>query len=140
MTQKAKKITGWVLTALLAVVFIGSAVMKLTGGEEAIKGAASIGLSAATMRIIGLVEIASILLFIFPRTGVLGTLLLAAYMGGAIATHLEHQQPIFAPIIIQSLVWITATIRFPELFRRLVGSKTVEKERANVHSGRLAHA
>ena len=138
MTQKAKKISGWVLTALLAFVFIGSAVMKLTGGEEAAKTAASMGLTAGTIQIIGLIEIVSLLLFIFPRTGLLGTLLLAAYLGGAIATHLEHQQPIFAPVIIQALLWITATIRFPELSRRLAANKPVERENGILASSRLA--
>jgi hypothetical protein len=123
MTQKTRNITGWILTAILTLVFIGSASMKLTGGEAVVKGAAAMGLTASTLQLIAVTEIISILLFINPRTGLLGTLLLAAYLGGAIATHLEHQQPIFVPVIIQALVWITATIRFPELIRRLVGNK-----------------
>src|SRR5688572_29629012 len=118
MTQKAKNITGRGLTALLAFVFIGSAIMKLSMGEESVKMAASMGFSAGTLQIIGLVEIGSILLFIFPRSGILGTLFLAAYLGCAIATHLVHQQPIFAAVILQALVWITAIIRFPELSKR----------------------
>lgn len=140
MTLKAKNITGWVLTALLSLVFVGSAAMKLTGGEEAAKAAASMGLSAGTIQIIALVEIGSLLLFIFPRTGLLGTLLLAAYLGGAIATHLEHQLPIFVPVIMQSLVWITATIRFPELSKRLAGKKTVEKGSTTLPSARFVQA
>lgn len=123
MTQKTRSIIGWVLTALLAFAFIASASMKLMGSEEAIKGAATLGLSAGTFKLIGIVEIISVVLFIIPRTGLLGTLLLAAYLGGAIATHLEHQSPLFAPVILQCLVWITAAIRFPELSRRLMGNK-----------------
>jgi uncharacterized membrane protein YphA (DoxX/SURF4 family) len=125
MTQKAKNITGWVLSILLALVFAASASMKLMGGEEAAKGAAAIGLSAGAMKLIGIVEIVSIFLFLVPRTAILGTLLLAAYLGGAIVTHLEHGQSIMAPVIIQGLVWITAFIRFPELSRRIVGKATV---------------
>lgn len=124
MSSKTRKIIGWILTGLLAVVFIMSASLKLSGSAEAVKGAAAFGLSAATFKIIGVIEILSLLLFIFPRTGLLGTLLFAAYMGGAIASHLEHQQPAFAPIIIQCLVWITAAIRFPELSRRILGNNT----------------
>lgn len=58
-----------------------------------------------------------------PRlsTPILGTLLLAAYMGGAIATHLEHGQSIIAPCVIQAFVWIVAVYRFPELRTRLFG-------------------
>lgn len=121
MTQKTKNITGWTLSGILAFVFIASAFMKLTGSEEAVKGAASMGLTAGTLQLIGIIEIGSILLFLFPRTGLVGTLLLAAYLGGAIVTHLEHGQPVTVPVIIQALVWITAAIRFPELSSRFTG-------------------
>lgn len=125
MSQKTKKIIGWVLTGLLAFVFLSSAFMKLKGGADMAKGAAAFGLTLGTLQLIGVVEIISLVLFVIPRTGLLGTLLLAAYLGGAIATHLEHHMPVFAPIIIQCIVWITATIRFPELSRRLMGNNTV---------------
>ena len=138
MSQKARNITGWVLTALLSFLFISSAAMKLSGGDAATAAAASMGLSTGTIQVIGLVELGSLVLFIIPRTGVLGTLLLAAYLGGAIATHLEHQQPIYMAAAIQALVWITATIRFPELSKRLAGNKSVEREQATLPSARLA--
>ena len=121
MTTKTRNIIGWVLTGLISLVFLGSAFMKLAGGEEAAKGAAAIGLSAATVKVIGVIELLSLVLFIIPRTGVLGTLLLAAYLGGAIVTHLEHQQPVMMPVIVQCLVWIAALVRFPELGYRLAG-------------------
>jgi hypothetical protein len=108
----------------LLLVFIGSGSMKVLGSEEAIKGAATMGISAGTLKLIGVLEIICVLLFAIPRTGLLGTLLPSAYIGGAIATHLEHQIPIFAPIILQCIVWITAVIRFPELSRRLIGKNT----------------
>ena len=54
--------------------------------EEGAKMAATFGLNASTMQMIGIVELISIILFLIPRTGILGTLLLAAYMGGAVAT------------------------------------------------------
>jgi hypothetical protein len=121
MTQKAKNITGWILSGLLALVFIGSASMKLMGGEEIAKAAIAMGLSAGSLQLIGVLEIVAILLFLIPRTGVLGTLLLAAHLGGAIVTHLEHEQPFIMPVIIQCLLWVTAIIRFPELNRRIMG-------------------
>ena len=45
---------------------------------------------------------------------------LAAYLGGAIVTHLQHQQPVVVAGAVQTLLWITAFIRFPELKRRLL--------------------
>ena len=121
MTKKTTHIIGWVLTILIAFIFIASASMKLIGGPDAIKAAESMGLTGGTIKLLGVMEIISILLFIFPRTGITGTLLLAAYLGGAIATHLVQAQPFFAPLIIQCILWITAIIRFPELGRRLRG-------------------
>jgi hypothetical protein len=43
-------------------------------------------------------------------------------LGGAIATHLQHQQNILFPIAIEVVVWLNAVIRFPELTRRLVSN------------------
>jgi uncharacterized membrane protein YphA (DoxX/SURF4 family) len=140
MTTKTKNIIGWVLTALIGFVFISSAAMKLMGGADALKGAESIGISAATLQLIGVVELVSVILFIIPRTGLLGTLLLAAYLGGAIATHLEHRQPFIVPVIIQALVWITATIRFTELSSRLIGNESVVREKVTLPSGKFAQA
>jgi uncharacterized membrane protein YphA (DoxX/SURF4 family) len=90
MTTKTKNIINWVLAGLVALVFVASGFNKITGGAEAIKMAEGFGLSAGSFKMLGFIEIAAAVLFLYPRTGILGTLLLAAYMGGAIATHLEH--------------------------------------------------
>ena len=120
MSQKAIKITGWVLTVILALLFGMSAFMKLFQNEDAITQAAAIGIGASTYQLIGIIEVISLILFIVPRTGVLGALLLIAYMGGAIVTHLQHQQPIGMAVGVQVLLWITAALRFPELRQRLL--------------------
>lgn len=122
MSDKIKKIIYWTLTAMVAFVFVGSAFGKFTADGEALKMAEGFGLNAQNYTILGVIEMVSIILFIIPRTGILGTLLLAAYMGGAIATHLEHGQSVIAPAVIQAFVWIVAVFRFPELQSRLLKS------------------
>jgi hypothetical protein len=122
MSEKIKKIIYWTLTALVAFVFFGSALGKLTANADALKIAEGFGLNAQNYTILGVIEIISIILFIIPRTGILGTLLLAAYMGGAIATHLEHGQSVIAPCVIQTFLWIVAIYRFPELKTTLLKS------------------
>jgi hypothetical protein len=122
MSEKIKKIIYWTLTALVAFVFVGSALGKLTADADALKMAEGFGLNAQNYTILGVIEIISIIFFIIPRTGILGTLLLAAYMGGAIATHLEHGQSVIAPCVIQTFLWIVAIYRFPELKSRLLKS------------------
>jgi hypothetical protein len=82
MNQRTRKIIGWVLTGLLALVYAGSAFNKLSGNEEGLKSAAAWGISADAIIIIGVIEIVSIILFIIPRTSILGFLLLVAYWVG----------------------------------------------------------
>ena len=123
MNPKTRNLTGWILTGLIAFVFIASAFMKLFGNEaEMQKNASGFGLSLATIKELGVLELICIGLFIYPRTSIVGTLLIAAYMGGAIATHLQHQMPLVTPVIIETVIFITAAVRFPELSKRLMGN------------------
>ncbi len=115
MTEKTKKIIYWGLTGLVAFVFLGSAMGKLTAAKEAIDMAENFGLDKQSYFILGIVELISVILFIIPRTGVIGTLLLAAFLGGAIATHAEHGESIVAPCIIQAMLFGVSFFRFPQL-------------------------
>lgn len=122
--MKSNKIIYWVLTGLISLVFIGSALGKLTANQESLKMASNFGLDANMFTMLGIVELVCLILFIIPRTGIIGTMLLAAYMGGAIATHLEHGESILAPCIVQSILFLIAFYRFPELRSSLLDSKS----------------
>lgn len=122
--MKSNKIIYWILTGLISLVFIGSALGKLTANEESLKMASNFGLDSATFTMLGILELACLILFIIPRTGIIGTMLLAAYMGGAIATHVEHGESILAPCIVQSILFLIAFYRFPELRSTLLDSKS----------------
>ena len=123
-TSKTQKIIYWGLTALVGFVFLGSAISKLTANAEGIKMAAGFGIDASTYSMLGIIELASVILFIIPRTGVVGTFLLAAYMGGAIATHVQNGISVVAPCIIQTFVLLVAFYRFPALRTDLLNSKS----------------
>jgi len=120
MTTKTKNIINWGLAGIIGFIFIGSAMSKFLGSEQTIQMAKGIGLSLETFKLLGFVELISVLLFLFPRTGIIGTLLLTAYMGGAIATHLTHGQSIIAPAIIEAILWVVAISRFTELKTRIL--------------------
>jgi len=119
MTSKSKSIIGWVLTGIIVLMMAASAIDKIRGSEHALEMTKSFGISPGTYSLLGIIELLSVILFAIPRTGILGTLLLASYLGGAIATHLQHGQSIAFPATIEAMVWITAVIRFPELAQRL---------------------
>jgi uncharacterized membrane protein YphA (DoxX/SURF4 family) len=110
-----------VITGLIALIFIGSAFMKFIGSAEALESAHKLGITPLSYISIGIIEIVCITLFIIPRTGIIGSLLLIAYMGGAIATHLSHGVSFIEPFAISTLVWVVVFVRFPELSQKFSG-------------------
>jgi uncharacterized membrane protein YphA (DoxX/SURF4 family) len=123
-SNQLNNIIYWVLTGLVAFIFLGSAISKFTANEEALKMASQFGLDAKTNTLLGIIEVICLILFIVPRTGIIGTLLLASYMGGAIATHLEHGISVVAPCVIETFVVVVAIYRFPELRSRILKTKS----------------
>lgn len=119
-TSKGIKITGWVLTGLIAAALIMSAFMKISLNEKVVESALKAGVEPSTFRMIGIVELLSVILFVIPRTGIVGTVLLAAYFGGAISTHVFGHQPLGAVIGFEIVICATAILRFPELTQRLI--------------------
>jgi uncharacterized membrane protein YphA (DoxX/SURF4 family) len=116
MNNRTKNILIWTLAVLVSLIFIASGIFKLTGGNpEMVQGLGG----ASNLPILGVLELVMVALFLYPRTGVVGALLMMAYMGGAIAVHLVSGQPLMITIVIQILIWITSVLRFPELGQRL---------------------
>lgn len=62
-------------------------------------------------------ELVSAVLFLIPRTTSLGVLLLSAYLGGAIVTHMQNGEPYFGPAVLLLLVWVAGYFRHPELLQ-----------------------
>ncbi len=57
---------------------------------------------------LGIVLLVSTVLYVIPRTAVLGAILLTGYLGGAVATHVRVGGPLFSiifPIIFGVLIW-----------------------------------
>lgn len=116
MNNKTKNIIGWVLAGLLSLAFIGSGIMKLTSDDPQMVKALG---GQTNMIVLGVLELVMVVLFLIPKTGVVGALLMIAYMGGAMAVHLTTGQSVVLQTVIQCLIWITSAIRFPELVGRL---------------------
>jgi hypothetical protein len=117
---KIRLIIGWTLSGLLALLMVGTAILKLVGGAQVVEGFEKFGLADWRI-IIGIGELVSAVLFLVPRTAVLGTLLLSAYLGGAIVTNMQHAENWVPPAVLLVVVWIAAGLRIPELFRGLLG-------------------
>lgn len=117
MSAKSQRILGWVLSALLALFLIfASAAGKFTDWEGKADMFAKMGWTEDIMFRIGLVEVAVAILFLIPRTSFIGAILLTAYLGGAVATHVRVLDPFFIPIVIGVLVWVALGLRDPRVF------------------------
>jgi hypothetical protein len=98
--------TGIVLSALPALALIMSGGMKLTGSDEVAKGFRELGWEPSYALGLGILELACTVIYVIPRTAVLGAILLTGYFGGAVATHVRLGQAVaVAPFILGILVW-----------------------------------
>ena len=66
----SKKWINGILTTLVALVFVASAVGKFMADAEALKMAENFGLDATTNYALGVIEIVAVVLFILPRDSV----------------------------------------------------------------------
>jgi hypothetical protein len=119
---KKLKISGWVLSVLVALfLIVASAMGKFTQWEGKAAMFAKMGWAENVMFSIGVVEVAIAILFLIPRTAFVAAILLAAYLGGAVATHVRVGDQFFFPIIIGVLAWVALGLRQPNVFRLAFG-------------------
>ena len=97
--------TGRILSALPVLMFVFSAVMKFLKPAAVVEGFTHLGYSENLALGLGILELACTVIYVIPRTSVLGAILLTGYLGGAIATHLRVGDPYFSPVILGVLVW-----------------------------------
>jgi hypothetical protein len=106
---------GWIVTVVLSLLLLFSAVMKLVGGPEVKEGLAHLGLPERLVVPLAILEAACTVLYLIPATSVLGAVLLAGYMGGAICTHWRVGDPFYLQILIAILIWVGVYLREPRL-------------------------
>lgn len=89
--------TGRGLTAAFALFMLAASIApKLAGADVAGDALTALGWRAESALPIGLVELGCLLLYLWPRTSVLGAVLTTALLGGAMATQLRVGSPIFS--------------------------------------------
>ena len=108
--------TGWVMSALLALFLLGASVApKLLGLQAAIDPMIALGWSPDHLLLIGLIELVCTLLFLIPRSGLLGAILMTGLLGGAMASHLRADSPMFShtlfSIYLGVFMWVALWLR-----------------------------
>jgi hypothetical protein len=101
--------TGRVLSGLV-VLFLGfDAVMKVARLPMALEGTSQLGYPVSVVPLLGVVQLVCLALYLVPRTAPLGAILWTGYLGGAIATHVRIENPLFShvlfPIYVAVFLW-----------------------------------
>ena len=107
--------TGRVITVLVSLLFLFSAAMKFMGGAEVKEGMAHLGLPESMIIPLGILEAACTVIYLIPATSVLGAILLAGYIGGAICTHWRVGDPFLPQVAIGLVFWLGIYLREPRL-------------------------
>ncbi len=125
--SKAILWTSYILQGLLVVMLSLGAFNNLLQTEMAVNGAVEMGYPESAVFYLGIVLSLAVVLYAIPRTMLLGGLLLTAWLGGAVATHLIHRDATpftIAPIVVGMLVWVSIVLRNENVGRLLLGKKT----------------
>ena len=121
---------GYGLSTLVVLFLLMDAVMKLMAMGVVMQAMGELGWphSEGLARGLGLLLLICTLLYCFPRTSVLGAVLLTAFLGGAVATHVRAGTPLFTHqlfgVYLGLFVWAGLYLREPRL-RALFPLRTI---------------
>lgn len=98
--------TGCVISALPVLLMLLSAALKLIKPAPVVQGFARVGYPESLILNLGILEILCCVVYLIPRTSILGAILMTGYLGGATATNVRVGDPsFFLPVLLGMFVW-----------------------------------
>jgi ABC-type transport system involved in cytochrome c biogenesis permease component len=111
--------TGWVIAGLIGAFMLLDAAMKFVKPPQVAEAFVRTGWPLALSAPLGAILLTSLVLYLIPRTAVLGAILLTGYFGGAVATNMRLLEPVFShtlfPVYFGLLTWFASWLREPRL-------------------------
>ncbi|HCL65909.1 MAG TPA: polyhydroxyalkanoate depolymerase [Rhizobium sp.] len=112
--------TGRVLTALFALFMLGASIFpKLTGMAVAEETLAALGWPPGYALMIGVIELTCLVLYLIPATSLTGAVLMTGLLGGAMATQIRAESPLFSHILfglyLGAFMWGGLWLRLPAI-------------------------
>ena len=122
----AKAWTGRIMGGIVILFMLMDSIFKFVVNDDVIKATTDLGFQTHHLPILGTLGLIATVLYILPRTEIFGALMLTAYWGGAIATHVRLDNPLFThilfPVYLGILAWGALWIK-SERLRNLVLTK-----------------
>jgi len=109
---------GGIVTGLVVLFLTFDGVTKVLKVAPVVEASGKLGVAPSTLLGIGVVLLTCTAIYAFPRTAVLGAILLTAYLGGAVAIHVRAGSgafPVAFSIAFGALVWVGLVLREPRL-------------------------
>jgi hypothetical protein len=107
--SKGRLWTGRIMSALPALFLLIDGVGKLVKPAPVVQGTLQLGYPESVLLGLGIVLLSCTVLYVIPRTAVLGAILLTGYLGDAVATHVRVGSPLFShilfPVYLAVLLW-----------------------------------
>ena len=99
------------VTALVSLVFLASAVGKLRGGPVVSQEMTRLGLAESMILPLSILELSCVAVYLVPATSVLGAILLTGFIGGTICTHWRVGDPFFIQTALGVFIWLGIYLR-----------------------------
>lgn len=109
--SKIAKWTGRIISAVPVLLMGLGGLVVLIHPALMVKTFNALGYASSLVRPVALVELACVVVYLVPRTNILGAILLTGYLGGATASHVRAGQPFYLPIAVGVLVWLGLYLR-----------------------------
>lgn len=104
--------TGRILSGLVVLFLLFDAILKIFPNQQVLDASAKVGWTIDTLRPLGIVLLLSTILYIIPRTALIGAILVTAYLGGAVASSLLSHMPFYFPVIFGVFVWVALGLTY----------------------------
>ena len=118
---------GRIFPALAAMFMLFDGVMKIVKPPQVLQANVRLAYPISTLSGIGIALIVCTLIYLIPRTSILGTVLLTGYLGGALASNVRAGSGCFEtifPMLFAALVWGGLGLRDRRLWSLLIGKET----------------
>lgn len=106
---------GWVMSAAPVFMLLMSAGFKLTQSAQAVEGFKAMGFPDGISIKLGIVELLCTVLYVIPKTSVIGAILVTGYLGGAVCIHVRGGESVLIPVALGVLAWGGLFLRDPRV-------------------------
>ncbi len=119
MNKRKKSVSGWIMSGLVIAFMLMDAVFKFIQPKEVLETTAGLGWPQHHVMTMGILALIVTILYAFPRTAIVGAILMTGFFGGAIATNLRVDNPLLShvlfPVYLAVLAWGGLALRNPQV-------------------------